>query len=194
MDNKDKREEIKNKVTVPMYFYNIIVPNLGDYYVGDYPVDFDMTPVAKCPLHDEDTPSMRYYEETNSFYCFGCGAGGDVINLHRMFMEKTNGRKPTFRDAVDFLYRYFIEGKETTVAPIIEETKEKLNEPKDIVRLNYYRLNLEKSLSFDPNIGLADKIKIWEVLDNIDLLIDMDVIKSKDAKQYIQDKVKEIIR
>lgn len=194
MDYGNRRDDIKKKITVPMYFYEIILPNLKDYYYGDYTVDFDVTPVAKCPLHDEDTPSMRYYDETNSFYCFGCGAGGDVINLHRLFMEKNNGIKPSARDAVDFLYKYFIEGQESTVVPIIEEKKERLNEPKDIVRLDYYRINLEKSLSFDQNISLEGKIKMWEVLDDIDLFIAMDIIKANDAKQYIQDKVNEVIR
>lgn len=32
-----------------------------------------------CPFHKEDTASLRLYE--NSFYCFGCGAGGDVIKF-----------------------------------------------------------------------------------------------------------------
>ena len=64
-------DEVKRRVTIPSYFYNIIIPQRVDYY-SDYTVDFDAKPVAKCPLHDEDTPSMRYYEETNTFYCFGC--------------------------------------------------------------------------------------------------------------------------
>lgn len=34
-----------------------------------------------CPFHSEKTPSFYVYPETQSFYCFGCGAAGDVINF-----------------------------------------------------------------------------------------------------------------
>lgn len=34
-----------------------------------------------CPFHLEKTPSCVVYQETQSFYCFGCGAGGDVITF-----------------------------------------------------------------------------------------------------------------
>ena len=36
-----------------------------------------------CPFHNEKTPSFYVYPETQSYYCFGCGAGGDVINFVR---------------------------------------------------------------------------------------------------------------
>ena len=34
-----------------------------------------------CPFHSEKTPSMVVYNDSQSFYCFGCGAGGDVISF-----------------------------------------------------------------------------------------------------------------
>lgn len=34
-----------------------------------------------CPFHSEKTPSCTVYDDTGSFYCFGCGAGGDVITF-----------------------------------------------------------------------------------------------------------------
>ena len=39
------------------------------------------TAVGLCPFHGEKTPSFTVYPETASFYCFGCGAGGDVITF-----------------------------------------------------------------------------------------------------------------
>ncbi len=34
-----------------------------------------------CPFHNEKTPSFTVFPATQSFYCFGCGAGGDVITF-----------------------------------------------------------------------------------------------------------------
>ena len=34
-----------------------------------------------CPFHNEKTPSFTVYPETQSYYCFGCGNGGDVITF-----------------------------------------------------------------------------------------------------------------
>ena len=39
------------------------------------------TLVGLCPFHYEKTPSFTVYPATQSFYCFGCGAGGDAITF-----------------------------------------------------------------------------------------------------------------
>lgn len=36
-----------------------------------------------CPFHSEKTPSFTVYPDTQSYYCFGCGKGGDVITFIR---------------------------------------------------------------------------------------------------------------
>jgi len=41
------------------------------------------TYVCNCPFHSEKTPSCTIYPEQQSFYCYGCGAGGDVITFIR---------------------------------------------------------------------------------------------------------------
>ena len=36
-----------------------------------------------CPFHNEKTPSFIVFNATQSFYCFGCGAAGDVVTFIR---------------------------------------------------------------------------------------------------------------
>jgi len=37
--------------------------------------------VGLCPFHSEKTPSFTVYPESSSFYCYGCGVGGDVFTF-----------------------------------------------------------------------------------------------------------------
>ena len=37
--------------------------------------------VCSCPFHSEKTPSCTVFTDNQSFYCFGCGSGGDVITF-----------------------------------------------------------------------------------------------------------------
>ncbi len=39
--------------------------------------------VGLCPFHNEKTPSFTVYPDSQSFYCFGCGAGGEAIAFIR---------------------------------------------------------------------------------------------------------------
>ncbi len=50
-----------------------------------------------CPFHSEKTPSFCVYPKDNSFYCFGCGAGGDAIT----FVKRAENMD--FEDAVETL-------------------------------------------------------------------------------------------
>jgi DNA primase len=52
---------------------------------------------ALCPFHEERTPSFTVSPEKGIFYCFGCGAGGNVFTFV-MRMERL-----TFPEAVAFL-------------------------------------------------------------------------------------------
>lgn len=44
-----------------------------------YGIEVKRGGMACCPFHDDKNPSMKLNEEY--FYCFGCGATGDVIDL-----------------------------------------------------------------------------------------------------------------
>jgi len=45
--------------------------------------------VARCPFHDDRNPSCVVYPESQSFYCFGCHAAGDVLSF-LMKVEQMN--------------------------------------------------------------------------------------------------------
>ena len=47
-----------------------------------------------CPFHEEKTPSCKINDDLGSYYCFGCGAKGDIFSLY------TNLYNYTFIDSV----------------------------------------------------------------------------------------------
>lgn len=53
--------------------------------------------VGLCPFHSEKTPSFTVFPDSMSFYCFGCGTGGDAIS----FISKIENLG--YVDAVKFL-------------------------------------------------------------------------------------------
>ena len=95
------------------------------------------TYVCNCPFHSEKTPSFTVFPDTQSFYCFGCGAGGDVItfiqqieNLDfmdavKLLAQNSGMTVPEHGAAANFYYRmltgsdkrglqYFIQRRLTT--------------------------------------------------------------------------------
>jgi len=58
-------------------------------------VKFNSDGKALCIWHNERTPSMQYYPDTNTVYCFGgCGKYGDVIDVYRQI------HNCTFKEAI----------------------------------------------------------------------------------------------
>lgn len=111
------------------------------------------THTGLCPFHNEKTPSFVVYPETQSFYCFGCGAGGDAIT----FIKRINN--------VDY-----IEAVKTLAArvgmPLPDEDDKTgrlrsrvLSINKDMARFYYERMNSEAgkiARSYWRGRGLTD--------------------------------------
>lgn len=55
--------------------------------VDMYRIPTDRKGFALCPFHNEKTPSMKIYSGEKGFYCFGCGASGDVIKFIQMYFN-----------------------------------------------------------------------------------------------------------
>lgn len=65
------------------FIYQLKTANSIDSTIGRYIniIKRGKDYIALCPFHSEKTPSFHIYTDTQSFYCFGCGAGGDVITF-----------------------------------------------------------------------------------------------------------------
>lgn len=91
----------------------------------------------RCPFHDEKTPSLNIYTDTEegSFYCFGCGEGGDAIHFIQLYED------------IDFIQAAKIVGRE-----IVAGTKEPIK-PK----IDYDQLVKDQLKTQDRSI-LAKKL------------------------------------
>lgn len=66
--------------------------SMADYYYGHVDSTADLHLVhLNCPIHDDSTASFRYFEDTDTFYCYGCMHGGNVIVLHRFILKREIG-------------------------------------------------------------------------------------------------------
>ncbi|MFA5658689.1 MAG: DNA primase [Oscillospiraceae bacterium] len=65
------------------FLYQLKAANSIDSIMSDYATlkKQGRNYVCLCPFHSEKSPSCTVYTDTESFYCFGCGAGGDVITF-----------------------------------------------------------------------------------------------------------------
>lgn len=81
-------EQIKEALTVPIEsLINHSLRKCGKALIG------------LCPFHNEKHPSFYIYPETNSFWCYGCNQGGNVINFARLLYGYS------FKEAVEFLIK-----------------------------------------------------------------------------------------
>jgi DNA primase len=72
--------------------------------------------VGLCPFHNEKTPSFTVFPGTKSFYCFGCGSGGDVVS----FVMKTQNM--SYPEAIEYLAK-------RAGIPIEEDESRKTDKP-----------------------------------------------------------------
>ena len=112
--------------------------------------------LAKCPFHNEKTPSFTVFPEKNNYHCFGCGAHGNVIS----FLMQYQGI--TFPEAVEELA-----GSVGLVVPSTRVDSQHLpSNRKDIdtvlsIATKYYEQQLKESemaINFLKNRGLTGSI------------------------------------
>ncbi len=86
MINKETIEEILARTDIESLISGYVnLKRAGDTYKG------------LCPFHSEKSPSFTVYPKTDSFYCFGCGIGGDAVTFIKQ------AEHLDYPDALDFL-------------------------------------------------------------------------------------------
>ena len=110
-----------------------------------------------CPFHNEKTPSFSVNGEKQIFYCFGCGAGGNVISFIKR-IENVD-----FPDALKLLaerVRYnlpqkSIDSRQEKIKSEARETATRLN--KLAARFYYENLHTEESDAKNAKKYLEDR-------------------------------------
>ena len=100
-----------------------------------------------CPFHSEKTPSFTVFPDTQSFFCFGCEAGGDAFT----FIMRTENLE--YMDAVKLL-------AQRAGIDLPEDERRDPNAPQLISRNRLYEMNKAAAkffhrCLFDPEIGRA---------------------------------------
>ena len=96
-----------------------------------------------CPFHSEKTPSFTVYPADNSFYCFGCGIGGDPITFIKK-MEHLD-----YPDAVEFL------AKRAGIT-IPDSQNQQYNSGPKIDKKRIYEMNVVAAKYFNANLFSND--------------------------------------
>ena len=88
-----------------------------------------------CPFHSEKTPSFVVYPSDNSFYCFGCGIGGNAITFIRQIEHLD------YPDAVEFL------AKRAGITVILDDEKD-YQQNRSISKDRLYKMNVDAAKFF----------------------------------------------
>lgn len=102
-----------------------------------------------CPFHNEKTPSFTVYPAENSFYCFGCGVGGNAITFVRQIEHLD------YPDAIEFLAK--------RAGITVVRDNEKYKDKKTIDKNRLLKMNVDAAKFFHKML-LSDDPKSKEAL------------------------------
>jgi len=118
---------------------------------------------GKCPFHNEKTPSFLVSPDRGSYYCFGCGAKGDIFSFVQEF------EKVDFKEALSLL----ADRAGVVLEKYVNDEAKKEESEKDRLRkimedaTSFFEEEFrqdDRSLEYLTSRGLEDKtIKEWRI-------------------------------
>ena len=131
MISKDTIDEILARTDIENLISGYVsLKRAGDTYKG------------LCPFHSEKSPSFTVYPRTASFYCFGCGIGGDAVTFIKQIEHLD------YPDALEYLAR-------RAGITVIDDNPKITREEKKFDRERFFKMNVEAANFFHKCL-LAD--------------------------------------
>jgi len=170
-------EEIKNRV------------NILDV-AKSFGIQINRQGKALCVFHEEKTPSLTFFENTNSFYCYGCGVGGSVIDFVKHYKNLTTA------GAIQWLVEYAGLPRTTDTAqdkPVKRQVVRQVVTPQNSIltekHLQIYSdfLELLTLTGFSENYLKVDRCLASEI-------IELAKIKGINSKQQAQEISAELLK
>lgn len=129
MISKETIDEILQRTEIePLISSYVSLRRMSDTYKG------------LCPFHSEKSPSFTVYPKTSSFYCFGCGIGGDAVTFIRQIEHLD------YPDALQFL------AKRAGITIIDDDKNKYVREEKKFNRDRMFKMNVEAAKFFHDSL------------------------------------------
>lgn len=144
-----------------------------------------------CPLHNEQTPSLRIKDHTNGYCCFGCGKSGNVFR----YIEEISHGNINFKSAVDLIskiYMYKETKKDDKYYDLINKYWQSIISPeyKELLlmgkeRLKKYNVEYMPQSTTLVDDYYTDRFKMIERIENCCLDTSLDLQKPKERRLII---------
>jgi DNA primase len=145
--SSEKIEEIRERVDIAhLISEHVVLKKAGRNFVGH------------CPFHKEKTPSFSVSPDKGMFYCFGCGAGGNVFS----FLMQINGM--TFPEAA----RYLAERAGISLPDAYDSLDRTATEKERL-----YRVNKQAAQWFAGNFTSRSSLSVKNYLADRDITADL---------------------
>ena len=148
-----------------------------------YGLEVNDSGMARCPFHNDRTPSMKLYAD--HFYCFGCGKYGDVVDLTSELLCV-----PSYDAAYALAEEFGVDAARPTPKPALRQFREDSLRCQRVLR-DYLRLLRQWRMQYaptGPDEPIDDRYaEACRMIDTVDYLTDLLIVGSLDLRVKLVD-------